>query len=189
MLEEFGLDNDTKIEFFNYILELGYLIFLTTLDKYKFKKFIVSKTNKKYFYLLENNNYLNLTAFKKEFIDFDPKVPSKIIKHPDEYYININIEYYPNIRFYKNGLIYDYDREFDSILIGKYSSCNQYKELEDEYLKLYQDYKKLKYWLRKRTKGKLVMTSMCEGRMYPTFIKVTDKMEKLIDEKGYLFRW
>ena len=191
MIEEFGLDNDTKIEFFNFILELGFYIIVTSYVRNKKRRFIISDKNRKYFYLLENNNYLWVTVFKKELVELNIKKPNKIKKHFDNYYLKINIYNYPTIRFRCVGLIDDKNKCFDSILIGKDIAIFKYdkeKEIfEDKYIKFLKDYESMKDWLKKRTKEKLVMTKFSKTKKDLVSIYVTDKMEKLIDEEGYLF--
>lgn len=184
---KFALDEKANLEFFDYVLEVGFSI-LAISNKTQ-KEIIISKEDMRYYNILKEGKYGLIVFFKQNFLNFSRK---ELIR---EFLQELRIEKLrlinktPYVEFYSGG-IDDVNKKFYD---GEMRLARYYPESEEEaikYEKLLDDYKKIKSWINKHTK--LVNTYEYENTgndVSITKIRVSKDLATLIEEKGYMKIW
>ena len=180
----FAFDDETQLEFFNYVLEVGFSI-LAISEKTQ-KEIIISKEDMRYYNILKERKYGLIVFFKKNFLNFSRK---ELIR---EFLQELRIEKLrlinktPYVEFY-SGRINDGEKLYRDceMRLARY-----YPESEEEaikYEKLLDDYKKIKSWINKHTKLVNTYEYVCElNSIEITKLRVSKEIERLIKEKGYM---
>ena len=183
---KFAFDDETLLEFFNYVLEVGFSILLIlNQGMVKRKK---SKKDMKYYNILKEGKYEFIYFFKQDFVDFPKKIIKAFLQGRDIDKL-ILVEKTPYVEFY-SGRIDDVNKKFCD---GEMRLARYYPESEEEaikYEKLLDDYKKIKSWINKNTK--LVNTYEYHNTgndVSITKIRVSKDLATLIEEKGYMKIW
>ena len=146
---KFAFDDETQLEFFDYVLEIGFSI-LAISNKTQ-KEMIISKEDMKYYNILKERKYGLIVFFKQNFLNFSRK---ELIR---EFLQELRIEKLrlikktPYVEFYSGG-INDGEKLYCDceMRLARY-----YPESEEDaikYEKLLDDYKKIKSWINKHTK-------------------------------------
>ena len=183
---KFAFDDETLLEFFNYVLEVGFSILLI-LNQGMVKR-IISKKDMKYYNILKEGKYEFIYFFKQDFVDFPKKIIKAFLQGRDIDKL-ILVEKTPYVEFYSGG-IDDVNKKFCD---GEMRLARYYPESEEEaikYEKLLDDYKKIKSWINKHTK--LVNTYEYHNTgndVSMTKIRVSKDLATLIEEKGYMKIW
>lgn len=180
----FAFDDETQLEFFDYVLEVGFSI-LAISEKTQ-KEIIISKEDMRYYNILKERKYGLIVFFKKNFLNFSRK---ELIR---EFLQELRIEKLrlinktPYVEFY-SGWINDGEKLYRDceMRLARY-----YPESEEEaikYEKLLDDYKKIKSWINKHTKLVNTYEYVCElNSIEITKLRVSKEIERLIKEKGYM---
>ena len=180
----FAFDDETQLEFFDYVLEVGFSI-LAISEKTQ-KEIIISKEDMRYYNILKERKYGLIVFFKKNFLNFSRK---ELIR---EFLQELRIEKLrlinktPYVEFY-SGRINDGEklyRDADMRLARYYPES---EENAIKYEKLLDDYKKIKSWINKHTKLVNTYEYVCElNSIEITKLRVSKEIERLIKEKGYM---
>ena len=180
----FAFDDETQLEFFNYVLEVGFSI-LAISNKTQ-KEIIISKEDMKCYNILKERKYGLIVFFKKNFLNFSRK---ELIR---EFLQELRIDKLrlinktPYVEFYSGG-INDGEKLYRDceMRLARY-----YPESEEEaikYEKLLDDYKKIKSWINKHTKLVNTYEYVCDfNSIEITKLRVSKEIERLIKEKGYM---
>lgn len=181
---KFAFDDETQLEFFNYVLEVGFSI-LAISEKTQ-KEIIISKEDMRYYNILKERKYGLIVFFKKNFLNFSRK---ELIR---EFLQELRIEKLrlinktPYVEFYSGG-INDGEKLYCDceMRLARY-----YPESEEDaikYEKLLDDYKKIKSWINKHTKLVNTYEYVCDfNSIEITKLRVSKEIERLIKEKGYM---
>ena len=181
---KFAFDDETQLEFFDYVLEVGFSI-LAISEKTQ-KEIIISKEDMRYYNILKERKYGLIVFFKKNFLNFSRK---ELIR---EFLQELRIEKLrlinktPYVEFY-SGRINDGEKLYRDadMRLARY-----YPESEEDaikYEKLLDDYKKIKSWINKHTKLVNTYEYVCElNSIEITKLRVSKEIERLIKEKGYM---
>ena len=180
----FAFDDETQLEFFNYVLEVGFSI-LAISNKTQ-KEIIISKEDMKCYNILKERKYGLIVFFKKNFLNFSRK---ELIR---EFLQELRIDKLrlinktPYVEFYSGG-INDGEKLYCDceMRLARY-----YPESEEDaikYEKLLDDYKKIKSWINKHTKLVNTYEYVCDfNSIEITKLRVSKEIERLIKEKGYM---
>ena len=180
----FAFDDETQLEFFDYVLEVGFSI-LAISEKTQ-KEIIISKEDMRYYNILKERKYGLIVFFKKNFLNFSRK---ELIR---EFLQELRIEKLrlinktPYVEFYSGG-INDGEKLYCDceMRLARY-----YPESEEDaikYEKLLDDYKKIKSWINKHTKLVNTYEYVCDfNSIEITKLRVSKEIERLIKEKGYM---
>ena len=180
---KFAFDDETLLEFFNYVLEVGFSILLI-LNQGLVKR-IISKEDMKYYNILKEGKYEFIYFFKQDFIDFPKKIIKALLQGRDIDKL-ILVEKTPYVEFY-SGWINDGEKLYRDadMRLARY-----YPESEEDaikYEKLLDDYKKIKSWINKHTKLVNTYEYVCDfNSIEITKLRVSKEIERLIKEKGYM---
>ena len=181
---KFAFDDETQLEFFDYVLEVGFSI-LAISEKTQ-KEIIISKEDMRYYNILKERKYGLIVFFKKNFLNFSRK---ELIR---EFLQELRIDKLrlinktPYVEFY-SGWINDGEKLYRDceMRLARY-----YPESEEDaikYEKLLDDYKKIKSWINKHTKLVNTYEYVCElNSIEITKLRVSKEIERLIKEKGYM---
>lgn len=180
---KFAFDDETLLEFFNYVLEVGFSILLI-LNQGLVKR-IISKEDMKYYNILKEGKYEFIYFFKQDFIDFPKKIIKALLQGRDIDKL-ILVEKTPYVEFY-SGWINDGEKLYRD---GDMRLARYYPESEEnaiKYEKLLDDYKKIKSWINKHTKLVNTYEYVCDfNSIEITKLRVSKEIERLIKEKGYM---
>lgn len=180
---KFAFDDETLLEFFNYVLEVGFSILLI-LNQGLVKR-IISKEDMKYYNILKEGKYEFIYFFKQDFIDFPKKIIKALLQGRDIDKL-ILVEKTPYVEFY-SGWINDGEKLYRD---GDMRLARYYPESEEDaikYEKLLDDYKKIKSWINKHTKLVNTYEYVCDfNSIEITKLRVSKEIERLIKEKGYM---
>lgn len=181
---KFAFDDETQLEFFDYVLEIGFSI-LAISNKTQ-KEMIISKEDMKYYNILKERKYGLIVFFKQNFLNFSRK---ELIR---EFLQELRIEKLrlikktPYVEFYSGG-INDGEKLYCD---GDMRLARYYPESEEDaikYEKLLDDYKKIKSWINKHTKLVNTYEYVCDfNSIEITKLRVSKEIERLIKEKGYM---
>lgn len=180
---KFAFDDETLLEFFNYVLEVGFSILLI-LNQGLVKR-IISKEDMKYYNILKEGKYEFIYFFKQDFVDFPKKIIKALLQGRDIDKL-ILVKKTPYVEFY-SGWINDGEKLYRDadMRLARY-----YPESEEDaikYEKLLDDYKKIKSWINKHTKLVNTYEYVCDfNSIEITKLRVSKEIERLIKEKGYM---
>ena len=180
---KFAFDDETLLEFFNYVLEVGFSILLI-LNQGLVKR-IISKEDMKYYNILKEGKYEFIYFFKQDFVDFPKKIIKALLQGRDIDKL-ILVKKTPYVEFY-SGWINDGEKLYRDceMRLARY-----YPESEEDaikYEKLLDDYKKIKSWINKHTKLVNTYEYVCDfNSIEITKLRVSKEIERLKKEKGYM---
>ncbi len=180
---KFALDEKANLEFFDYVLEVGFSILLI-LNQGLVKR-IISKEDMKYYNILKEGKYEFIYFFKQDFVDFPKKIIKALLQGRDIDKL-ILVKKTPYVEFYSGGINDDEKLYCDcEMRLARY-----YPESEEDaikYEKLLDDYKKIKSWINKHTKLVNTYEYVCDfNSIEITKLRVSKEIERLIKEKGYM---
>ena len=180
---KFAFDDETLLEFFNYVLEVGFSILLI-LNQGLVKR-IISKEDMKYYNILKEGKYEFIYFFKQDFIDFPKKIIKALLQGRDIDKL-ILVEKTPYVEFY-SGWINDGEKLYRDadMRLARYYPVSEEDAIK--YEKLLDDYKKIKSWINKHTKLVNTYEYVCDfNSIEITKLRVSKEIERLIKEKGYM---